>query len=110
MKSLLQYVHTQTMCKVVYLHVEAANEIAIRFYENRGFTCFCTHKGYYSIEQTPGDGLVYLQYANDGKPYKPSIENWLRRMNPFSQRRMNPFSECLEGPLKFIQRQMSAPS
>ena len=102
MQSLLQYVHTQTTCKVVYLHVEAVNETAIKFYKNRGFTCFCTHKGYYSIEQSPGDGLVYLQYANDGKPYKPSIENWWRRMNPFSQ--------CLEGPLNFIKRQMSAPS
>lgn len=115
MTSLVNFTNHQTVCKVIYLHVEADNSTAIRFYQRRGFSYHCTDRGYYTMpeDEKPSDGHVYLQYINNGRPYKPSVENWCRR-NVWT----NPIGQCLagavRGPWNSIkhawQRSLSSPS
>ena len=110
MHSLIHYTKNHTTCKVIYLHVEATNELAIPFYEKKGFIYFYTHKDYYSIEQELNDGLVYIQYINESKPYKPSLENWYRRHGLLGN---NPVGQCFRKPFNslrnFLQRSFSQP-
>lgn len=115
MRSLINYSITDTNCNMIYLHVEAVNSTAITFYKRRGFIQHCIDIGYYMLpgDTTQSDGLVLKLYINNGKPYKPSIENWCKR-NIWS----NPIGQCLvgvvKGPFSTIkhiwQRSVSSPS
>jgi ribosomal protein S18 acetylase RimI-like enzyme len=111
MHSLVQYADSCTTCKLVYLHVEDGNNVAINFYKKRNFKFFCLHNDYYTLEGEPNDGLVYIQYFDGVLPYEPGFENWCRR-NTWSR----PFHQCLTGafkkpfnPFKRWQRSISLP-
>ena len=115
MQSLINYSITETNCNLIYLHVEAINSTAITFYQRRGFIYHCTDVGYYMLpgDTTQSDGLVLLQYINNGRPYKKSFDNWCKRSISG-----NPIMQCLggvvKGPFSSIKhiwhRSMSSPS
>ncbi|XP_003383412.1 PREDICTED: N-alpha-acetyltransferase 60-like [Amphimedon queenslandica] len=115
MQSLINYSITETNCNLIYLHVEAVNSTAITFYQRRGFTYHCTDVGYYMLpgDTTQSDGLVLIQFINNGRPYKKSFDNWCKRSISG-----NPIMQCLggvvKGPFSSIRhiwhRSMSSPS
>lgn len=55
-------------CKVVFLHVLASNQTAIRFYERRNFRVHARLPSYYAINDGPCDGFSYVLYINGGQP------------------------------------------
>ena len=58
----------ETDCKAVYLHVLCTNQVAIDFYERRGFQQRIYLPSYYTIKGQLQDGHCYVLYMNDGEP------------------------------------------
>ncbi|KAK2714461.1 hypothetical protein QYM36_008871 [Artemia franciscana] len=54
--------------KVVYLHVLATNDKALRFYEKRNFRMHAFLPYYYCIGDKMRDGFTYCLYVNGGHP------------------------------------------
>ena len=79
MQRLLYHAETQKDTRVVYLHVESTNNVAISFYERFGFHYFTEIPGYYHLEGSAADGLVYVIYMNGGSPYQGGFRNWYKR-------------------------------
>lgn len=79
MDRLKDYVLQETNHQLIYLHVESTNDGAILFYKNAGFKLFCKDVGYYHIENSPADGLVYVLCTNGGREYSGTMRSWFRR-------------------------------
>ena len=79
MEGLLLHAQKQEETRAVYLHVESTNNIAITFYERKGFHYFTTVLGYYFLEGSRADGVVYVMFMNGGKCYQGGLKNWYKR-------------------------------
>ena len=55
-----------TNCKLVYLHVQSTNDVAINFYQWQNFQEYRKVPGYYTINDTPADALVYTYPIHGG--------------------------------------------
>ncbi|CAF0839390.1 unnamed protein product [Didymodactylos carnosus] len=85
---LLNYLHSRSVCKAVYLHVLCTNRSAIKFYESKQFQYRLYLPYYYSIRGQPYDGYCYVLYINGGQPpystldYINTLWRYLLKTNP----------------------------
>lgn len=64
MNAVLLHDHWKESCKIIYLHVAAYNQIALKFYDRNGFRKCKTLKEWYEIFEKPYDAiLLYKQMA-----------------------------------------------
>lgn len=90
--------------RVIYLHVESTNNVAITFYEKKRFSYFSTIYEYYRFENNnSADGLVYVMCINNGRLYQGGLRNWCRRYFVSSISIMNCFKEACEGTIELVK-------
>ena len=58
MNAVLLNTNFKETCKIIYLHVAAYNEIALRFYERNGFLKCKTLIEWYEIFDKPYDAII----------------------------------------------------
>ncbi len=79
MEGLLSSAQEQIDARVIYLHVESTNNTAIAFYERCGFHYFNIIPGYYHLEGSAANGLVFVKFINGGILYEGGLRNWCKR-------------------------------
>ena len=57
-------------CRVVYLHTECTNHVALRFYRRRGFILHHVVPRCYLIDGRVADGFCCVLHCNGGYPYR----------------------------------------
>ena len=65
-------------CKAIYLHVITNNTPAIAFYKKFNFSRFSRIRDFYTVNNRPQDGYLYVLYINDGLPPSPQDKSCLR--------------------------------
>ena len=79
MEGLVSHALNNASTRAVYLHVESTNNTAITFYEKKGFCYFTTIIGYYHLEGSASNGVVYVMFINGGKCYQGGFKGWYKR-------------------------------
>lgn len=99
---------TRGTTRVIYLHVESTNNVAITFYEKKQFSYFSTIYGYYQFERnTSADGLVYVMCVNNGRIYGGGLGNWCRRHIPVVYPVIKCFKEACEGTIELVKNALN---
>ena len=65
-------------CRAIYLHVITNNCPAIAFYEKFNFSRFVRIRDFYTVNNRPQDGYLYVLYINDGLPPGPNDKSCMR--------------------------------
>ena len=84
--SLLQQLYVEftrqanARCKAIYLHVLTNNQPAIAFYHKFKFQRYCRIRNFYTVNNLPQDGYLYVLYVNNGQAPVPRENSCLRTL------------------------------